>query len=641
MRALLDALSLRTKMFLIAALALAMAAVPASLHLSRAVDDWRTARTELAGLPPAEGLLQLMRTTQQHRGLANGVLNGNEAGAADRTAAADRLHKQWAALETAFAGLGDADLQQRLAAHRRELDGLLAAVNDRRLKAPDSFRQHTALIDAQMALLYDVAAASQLVLHPDPSGYFLQDAVLRQLPPVIEAMAQLRGAGMGLLAKREATPAERQRLAALAERAQAQARAVEQALQLAQRAQPALAAGLAGPLKAANQALAETVAYAQQRLIDAPALEEPPPQWWSRTTAAIDAQFKLADGARDALVADVTAYGQARQRELALAVGGLLLLGALCAFVIVAVARQVTAAVQQALEMAEAVAGGDLARRVHADGRDELARMLRALDGMARQLSTTVATVRDNATQVATASAQIAQGNQDLSGRTEQQAAALQQTAASIEQLAATVRQTADHAQEASTLAATARDVARRGGNAVGEMVTTMKQIDDSSRRIADIIGTIDGIAFQTNILALNAAVEAARAGEQGRGFAVVAGEVRALAQRSAEAAREIKTLIGASVERVERGSAQADHAGGTMQEIVDTIEKVSGLMQAISNASGEQSSGVAQVDQAMGEIDRATQQNAALVEESAAAADSLRRQAEVLQQAMQGFRTA
>jgi methyl-accepting chemotaxis protein len=320
---------------------------------------------------------------------------------------------------------------------------------------------------------------------------------------------------------------------------------------------------------------------------------------------------------------------------------GLLLLAAACVALVLAVGRQITAAMQQALAMAEAVAAGDLGHRVQVRGRDECARMLTALDAMARRLSGTVAGVRDNAVQVATASAQIAQGNLDLSGRTEEQAAALEQTAASIEELAATVRQTAEHAQQASTLAESARQVAARGGAAVGEMVATMKQIDDSARRIGDIIGTIDGIAFQTNILALNAAVEAARAGEQGRGFAVVAGEVRSLAQRSAQAAREIKSLIGNSVERAERGSAQADHAGGTMQEIVSAIERVSVLMQAISSASGEQSAGVAQVDQAMGEIDRATQQNAALVEESAAAAASLRRQAEGLQQAMQGFRTA
>jgi methyl-accepting chemotaxis protein len=358
-------------------------------------------------------------------------------------------------------------------------------------------------------------------------------------------------------------------------------------------------------------------------------------------TQVIDAQYQLGDRARTALERVVRVYGDDAQRELLYGTGGLLLLMGACLALIVMVGRQVTRAANGALQLAEAVAAGDLTRRVQAEGDDEMARMLRALDGMAQQLAGTVASVRDNATQVATASAQIAQGNMDLSGRTEQQASALQQTAASVEELSATVQQTADNAREASAQAVAARDVATRGGQAVDAMVATMKQIDDSSRRIGDIIGTIDGIAFQTNILALNAAVEAARAGEQGRGFAVVAGEVRSLAQRSAQAAREVRTLVSASVERAETGSAQADRAGGTMHEIVDAIDRVSALMQSISGASSEQSRGVAQVDQAMGEIDRATQQNAALVEESAAAAESLRRQAEALQASVSTFRLA
>ena len=639
MRSLLEQLNLRTKMLLIAGLALAMAAVPATLVLQQAVTDWRQARTELAGLPPAMGLLQLMRSTQQHRGLAHGVLSGNAAGAAARDQAAQALQAQWAPLEAALTGMGNAALDRRLAEHRRELSALLDAVQKRQLPAAESFARHTQLIEAQMGLVDDVAIGAGLVLHARADGYFLQDAVLRQLPPVAEALAQLRGSGMGLLSQREAGPAERARLAALVARARTQGAAVDKGLRLAMGAAPT--AALSGTLEAANRALADGLAYAESRLIQPAVLDEPPAQWWSRMTQLIDAQYQLGDRAREALATSLQAHADAVQRSLVVASAGLLLLAAACVGLVLAVGRQITLAMQQALAMAEAVAAGDLCHRVQVRGRDESARMLGALDAMARQLSGTVAGVRDNAVQVATASAQIAQGNLDLSGRTEQQAAALEQTAASIEQLAATVRQTAEHAQEASTLAETARQVAARGGAAVGEMVTTMKQIDDSARRIGDIIGTIDGIAFQTNILALNAAVEAARAGEQGRGFAVVAGEVRSLAQRSAQAAREIKSLIGTSVERAERGSAQADHAGGTMHEIVGAIERVSVLMQAISTASGEQSAGVAQVDQAMGEIDRATQQNAALVEQSAAAAASLRRQAEGLQQAVQGFRTA
>jgi methyl-accepting chemotaxis protein len=242
---------------------------------------------------------------------------------------------------------------------------------------------------------------------------------------------------------------------------------------------------------------------------------------------------------------------------------------------------------------------------------------------------------------VATASAQIAQGNQDLSQRTEQQAAALQQTAASMEQLGSTVKLNADNARQANQLALSASGVAVQGGEVVNQVVATMKGIQDSSRRIADIIGVIDGIAFQTNILALNAAVEAARAGEQGRGFAVVATEVRSLAQRSATAAREIKTLISASVERVEQGTAQVDLAGAKMAEIVGSVQRVTDIMAEISAASAEQSSGVNQVGQAVTQMDQTTQQNAALVEEGTAAAESLKGQAQQLVQAVAVFRLA
>ncbi|MFH7041253.1 methyl-accepting chemotaxis protein [Paucibacter sp. JuS9] len=284
------------------------------------------------------------------------------------------------------------------------------------------------------------------------------------------------------------------------------------------------------------------------------------------------------------------------------------------------------------------VADGDLATPVPVRNGDEqstmatVARMQRALAGI-------VTTVRGNSDSVATASAQIAQGNQDLSSRTEEQASALQQTAASMEQLGSTVKQNSDNAQQANQLARNASDVAQRGGAVVSEVVDTMKGINDASKRIADIISVIDGIAFQTNILALNAAVEAARAGEQGRGFAVVAGEVRNLAQRSADAAKEIKTLINTSVERVEQGTSLVDQAGATMSEVVQAIQRVTDIMGEISAASAEQTSGVTQIGDAVSQMDQATQQNAALVEESAAAAESLRVQAEELVRAVAVFR--
>ena len=302
------------------------------------------------------------------------------------------------------------------------------------------------------------------------------------------------------------------------------------------------------------------------------------------------------------------------------------------------ITRQLGGEPSEAVATARAIAAGDLCMAFNVKAGTE-GSLMHALNEMQTSLMGLVSRVRSASESVATASSEIAQGNQDLSSRTERQASALQQSAASMEQLGTTVRQTAESAKLGNTLATDASRVATHCGDAVNGVVRTMKQIDESSRRIADIIGVIDGIAFQTNILALNAAVEAARAGEQGRGFAVVASEVRSLAQRSAEAAKEIKTLIAASVERVERGSAMVGRAGATMQEVVSSIKKVADIMGEISAATAQQDAGVAQVSEAVAEMDRATQQNAALVEQSAASAESLRSQSQSLVAAVSEFR--
>ena len=301
--------------------------------------------------------------------------------------------------------------------------------------------------------------------------------------------------------------------------------------------------------------------------------------------------------------------------------------------------RSITGGIDIAVKLAQTVAAGDLGSQVVVGRRDEIGTLLTALQQMNGSLVAIVSDVRQASDSIATGSAQIAHGNADLSQRTEEQASNLQQTAASMEQLTATVRHNADTARRASELAEGASSVAARGGEVVGQVVTTMDGITDSSRRIADIIGVIDGIAFQTNILALNAAVEAARAGEQGRGFAVVASEVRSLAQRSATAAKEIKVLIGESVGKVENGTRLVADAGRTMGDIVDQVQRVSTLIAEISDASGEQSRGIGQIGDAVAQLDQVTQQNAALVEESAAAAESLKVQADGLARTVATFR--
>ncbi len=296
---------------------------------------------------------------------------------------------------------------------------------------------------------------------------------------------------------------------------------------------------------------------------------------------------------------------------------------------------------QQARDLALAIAQGNLTQPVQAEGQDEAAELLRALAGMQTALSGLVGEVRQASESIQGASNEVAMGNQDLSGRTEQTASSLQHTAGAMQQLTQSVQQSAESARDASALAQSASGVAERGGAMVAEVVHTMEEIHASSRRIADIIGTIDGIAFQTNILALNAAVEAARAGEQGRGFAVVAGEVRSLARRSAEAAREIKSLIGASVDKVDAGTRLVQQAGGTMGEIVASVQRVQATIETISRAASEQSQGIGQINGTVSGLDGMTQQNAALVEQSAAAAESLKDQAQRLNAVVSRFQVA
>ncbi|MEI6801579.1 MAG: methyl-accepting chemotaxis protein [Burkholderiales bacterium] len=362
-----------------------------------------------------------------------------------------------------------------------------------------------------------------------------------------------------------------------------------------------------------------------------------------KVAPAQQAYFEALDGLlryQDALLKESTDATQAAAGSMGYVIGATvlvtMLLGTIMSLWII---HSITQPINKAVEISSAVAAGDLTMQFEARGRNETGRLLIAFREMQDHLIQVVTDVRDGSRGVASASAAIAQADAELSERTEHQASSLEQTAASMEQLSSTVQHNADSARQANQLAMNATAVALQGGEAVAQVVQTMKEINTSSRRISDIISVIDGIAFQTNILALNAAVEAARAGEQGRGFAVVASEVRSLAGRSAEAAKEIKTLINASVERVELGTAQVDRAGTTMAEVVASIQRVTDLMGEISVASSEQSRGVSQVGEAVRQMDQVTQQNAGLVEEMATAAMSLKSQAEDLVRVVSVFK--
>ncbi len=379
-----------------------------------------------------------------------------------------------------------------------------------------------------------------------------------------------------------------------------------------------------------NFALAKEFKAAQKNVVE---------DMYAKFDAAHATLFKILDTQRTSSAVEYKTAHEAYQNLLTIshavtAIG--VILGIIAGFLLV---RAITRPLNEAVTIANAVASGDLTSRIEVNSTNEMGRLLQALKTMNDNLLDLVGKVRNSTDSISMASGEIASGNSDLSQRTEEQASSLEETASSMEELTSTVKQNADNARQANQLAIGASEVAKKGGVVVGQVVDTMKSINESSNKIVDIISVIDGIAFQTNILALNAAVEAARAGEQGRGFAVVATEVRTLAQRSAAAAKEINELINDSVVKVEDGTRLVDEAGSTMEEIVTAVKRVTDIMSEISAASQEQSSGIEQVNQAVTQMDEATQQNAALVEEAAAAAESMQEQAQVLTQAVSIFK--
>ncbi|HEY1102018.1 MAG TPA: methyl-accepting chemotaxis protein [Burkholderiaceae bacterium] len=467
--------------------------------------------------------------------------------------------------------------------------------------------QHaSAAHDMYAAINRSSASVRDLILFTAPDQ---RERVLRELG---DARAHYDDAERRLLRQMSQPTRTEQDLLALIERSKSMARPIADSVGRLVRADQ---------MDEAKRMLAEESLPAQMRWIEA-----------VRQLAS----YSEKEAAELAAVA-MTGYGS--MRELMLASAALaVVFGVAAAWVLT---LSITRPINEAVQVAQQVAGGDLGVDIPAGGRDEPAQLLGALKTMAEALTGLVAQVHANSDSIASGSSQIANGNEDLSHRTEQQASSLQQTAASMEQLSGTVRNTADTARQASQLATAASQAAEEGGRVVDGVVSTMAGISVSSRRINDIIGVIDGIAFQTNILALNAAVEAARAGEQGRGFAVVAGEVRSLAQRSAEAAREIKALIGESVGKVDGGSKLVAEAGRTMNDIVTQVKRVSDMIGEISSAAQEQTLGISQVGQAITQLDQVTQQNAALVEQLAAAATNLKSRAGELVGSVQQFRLA
>ncbi len=637
---LLHRLSLAQKFMILGVIAMLMVLVPTGLYFKTVVSDIRAAQVESRAGPSVMALNKVVQLTQTHRGLSAGTLSGNQAFAARRPGMRDQVVQ---AMTTFEASLREAGASPKLLSLWSDANQnwrkLEQAVGAAQIKAPESTKLHTQLIVSMLVLNEEILAEFALSLDPDADSYFLIQASLVNLPWLTENLGIMRAQGSTFLTLAALPLDGRATLAALNKRAIEVQGEMTRNFKRAMEANPEVSALLSSRASGMNETVSKTLATADKVLLTATEINYSPTAYFDEFTRTIDGLYELNAVTMKQVVDSLNSRVARLQREQWVLLGLLLLgLGA-SMMLMIAFVRSITGPVHEAVAVAQAVAGGDLAVDIPVRGSNELGQLMQALQDMRIHLSDVVTQVRQGSDSVATASAEIASGNQDLSARTESQASALEQTAASMEQLSATVKHNADSASQANQLAVNASTVAVQGGDVVSQVVDTMKDINHSSRKISDIIGVIDGIAFQTNILALNAAVEAARAGEQGRGFAVVASEVRSLAGRSAEAAKEIKALISASVERVEHGTSLVDQAGATMTEVVNSIKRVTDIVAEISAASNEQSQGVSQVGEAVTQMDQVTQQNAALVEQMAAAALSLKSQAHELVETVAVFK--
>jgi methyl-accepting chemotaxis protein len=636
----LEHLLLWHKFAILSVVGVIVAAIPASLYLRETGKTLDALQLEARARMPVATILDTIQTTQQHRGLAALVIGGVKESVPKREKKQLEVDANYAAMSAIVAGLHDARIDQAWLEAKRDWEALRGRVAAGTITVPQSYEAHTALVPKLLAVEDQVADHYGLNLDPSVDSYQLVQAIYYQLPYLSEELGKMRAKGAGLLAAKAASPEDRLALSAIVARVADRLHQTTSQFDKAARANPAMAAALDGPVRDVRELAQQTMRLAMEEIVKAEPLTFSGPEYVKRTTAAIDAQYAFAHKATEQFDGLLDARMSALQRNrlgLLAAVAALFAFGGLMLYLI---ARSVTRPLNHAVEIAERVAAGDLTTSIVSEGRNETARLLASLGRMNDNLRNIVGEVQVSVDTIGATTSDIALGNADLSSRTESQASSLEQTAASMEEITSTVKENAENADQASQVAIQAAAVARRGGKVVSDVVATMDAINDSAGKIVDIIGVIDGIAFQTNILALNAAVEAARAGEQGRGFAVVAGEVRSLAQRSAAAAKEIKQLIDESVERVAAGSRQVSQAGTAMDDIVSSVQRVSSLVSEIVAASQEQASGIHQVKDVITHLDDATQQNAALVEQAAAAASSLDEQARNLARIVSIFHT-
>ncbi|HJV86292.1 MAG TPA: methyl-accepting chemotaxis protein [Noviherbaspirillum sp.] len=639
MNALLNRLFLWQKFALLSLFGVILVAAPLALYINESNKSVTTATTEARGIEPVRAILAVVRLVQQHRGLSAIVLSGNGNAQAQRSAKQDEADKAFANMDAVAAGINSPGIRSLWQESEARWKTLAGSVSKQSLSASNSFAEHTALIGQLLKASELIVDYYGLSLDPEADTRYLIDAALVQSPAVMESLGRMRARGSAILTAKTMSQDERAALVALIDQANERYASIRNALGKSAAFNTAIQDRLDAPLQATLKKGGDVLQLTTDQILKPEQFSYVASDYFAAMTSAIDEQVHFYEAAMAAL--DDVLHPRASKLThttyaLIGAVIAIVLLGALVGYLIV---RSISRPLHEAVAIARQVASGDLSARIEVHSRNETGQLLQALQEMNAGLMNIVTQVRGGTESIATASNEIAAGNMDLSSRTEKQAISLEKTTVAMEELTGTVRQNAENAQQANQLAQSASEIAGKGGAMVFEVVETMGSINESSKKIVDIIGVIDSIAFQTNILALNAAVEAARAGEAGRGFAVVATEVRNLAQRSASAAKEIKALINDSVDKVGVGTQLVNQTGTTMNDIVASIGRVSGIIAEISAASMEQSAGIEQVNEAIAHMDQVTQQNAALVEEAAAAADALRDQAHGLAHVVSMFR--
>ncbi len=626
------------KLLILGLIALVLCAVPTYFYIRGATQEIREALTEIGGLAPAAEIVRVTQPLQDHRGLAAATLSGDQALANQRLA---REKEVTAAFAKARAAIPPSAAPVLTAMDKVEAEwkALANALKDKSFPVEDAYNRHTKLVASLLNLLEITLDYFGLTQDPEANSHHLIIAAFNDLPKLTESMGRLRATGTAILGIKQATTEERVTIATMLERTRQD---LEHSRALIKKAIEANGGSMDKLEAASMAALNETqklIAVTDLEFMRIEVLRYSAADYLKLATTAMDAQFNLIDTARGEI--ERILAGRVASKRWVMAG----LLGLIAALLIVGttamywMARSIIHPLDAAVKDAETIASGRLDSRLQYAGSDEVGQLHRAMHRMQSNLARMVAGIREISDSVATASREIASSTRDMSARTEEQASSLEQTAASMEEMNSTVQQNDESSQRANDLAAGAADAAERGGLVVNKVTRTMQEIDISSKKIAEIIGVIDGIAFQTNILALNAAVEAARAGEQGRGFAVVATEVRALAQRSGQAAKEIRTLIGESVKKVQAGTREAMDSGKAMDEILAAARKVEETMAQIRTSSQDQRQGITQVSRAVEQMNQGTQQSAAMVEQVAATADLLSEQAEQLLAAVSVFK--